>query len=187
MNLFTEQRQTHRCGEQSCGCQWGRRGEGNGQIRSFGLTCTHCYGLPWWLGSKESACQYRRCGFNPWVKKIHWRRKWQPTPVFLPGKSHAQRSLAGHSPQGRRVGLNWVTNTDFSHLTNRETEVQRRYIDSQSPELARGSWNLSTADRLSADSALVPTALRLAGHTQLFTVKKFLKPDVCRAEETSQD
>ena len=39
---------------------------------------------------------------GPWVEKIPWRRKWQPTPVFLPGKSHAQRSLVGYGPQGRR-------------------------------------------------------------------------------------
>ena len=51
--------------------------------------------LPWCLSGKESACQFRRCGFDPWVGKIPWRRKWQPTPVFLPGKSHGQRSLAG--------------------------------------------------------------------------------------------
>ena len=38
----------------------------------------------------------RRHGFNPRVRKIPWRRKWQPTPVFLPGKSHGQRSLAGY-------------------------------------------------------------------------------------------
>ena len=37
---------------------------------------------------------------DPWVRKIPWRRKWQPTPVFLPGKSHRQRSLAGYSSQG---------------------------------------------------------------------------------------
>ena len=50
---------------------------------------------------KELACQYRRCmrcGFNPWVRKISWRRKWQPAPVFLPGNFHGQRSLAGYSP-----------------------------------------------------------------------------------------
>ena len=45
-------------------------------------------------------CQCRRCRLHPWVKKILWRRKWQPTPVFLPGKSHGQRNLAGYSPQG---------------------------------------------------------------------------------------
>ena len=48
-------------------------------------------GLPKWLSGKESACQFRRCRFNPWVGKIPWRRKWQSTPVFLPGKSHGQR------------------------------------------------------------------------------------------------
>ena len=39
--------------------------------------------------------------FNPWVGKTPWRRAWQPTPVFLPGEFHGQRSLAGYSPQGR--------------------------------------------------------------------------------------
>ena len=39
--------------------------------------------------------------FNPWVGNISGRRKWQPTPVFLPGKSHGQRSLVGYSPWGR--------------------------------------------------------------------------------------
>ena len=40
---------------------------------------------------------------DPWVRKILWRRKWQPTPVFLPGEFHGQRSLAGYSSWGRRV------------------------------------------------------------------------------------
>ena len=39
---------------------------------------------------------------DPWVKKIPWRRKWQPTSEFLPAESHGQRSLAGYSPQGRK-------------------------------------------------------------------------------------
>ena len=54
---------------------------------------------------EESACQRRklkRCGFNPWVRKIPWRTAWQPTPVFLPGESHEQRSLADYSPWGRK-------------------------------------------------------------------------------------
>ena len=49
---------------------------------------------------KESTCQHRgcrRCGFNPWIGKIPWRRAWQPTPIFLPGESHGERSLAGYS------------------------------------------------------------------------------------------
>ena len=62
-------------------------------------------GFPRWLSGKESACQCRRPGFAPWVGKIPWRRKWEPTPVFLPGKSHGQRSLVGDSPWGhKRVG-----------------------------------------------------------------------------------
>ena len=40
--------------------------------------------------------------FSPWVRKILWRRAWQPTPVFLPGKSDGQRSLVGYSPWGRK-------------------------------------------------------------------------------------
>ena len=44
-------------------------------------------GLPWRLSGKESACQCRRPGFDPWVWRIPWRRKWQLSPVFLPGKS----------------------------------------------------------------------------------------------------
>ena len=44
----------------------------------------------------------QRPGFNPWVRKIPWRRKWPPTPVFLPGKSHGQRSLVGYSPWGHK-------------------------------------------------------------------------------------
>ena len=50
-------------------------------------------GFPWWLSSKASSSQNRRCRFSPWVGKIPWRRKWQPTPVFLPGESHGRRSL----------------------------------------------------------------------------------------------
>ena len=50
-------------------------------------------GLPRWLIGKESTCQSRGLRFDPWVRKIPWRRKWEPTPVFLPGKSHGQRSL----------------------------------------------------------------------------------------------
>ena len=40
--------------------------------------------------------------FDPWVKEVPWKRTWQPTPVFLPGKSHGHRSLAGYSPWGHK-------------------------------------------------------------------------------------
>ena len=50
--------------------------------------------IPGFLGSpsgKETTCQCGRCGFDPWMGKIPWRRAWKPTPVFLPGGSHGQR------------------------------------------------------------------------------------------------
>ena len=59
-------------------------------------------GLPLWLSGNESACQCRRGGFDPWIGKIPQRRKWQPTPAFLPGKSQGRRSLAGYSPRGHK-------------------------------------------------------------------------------------
>ena len=57
----------------------------------------HCR-LPRWLSSKESAGQCRRHRFDPWVGKIPWRRKWPLASVFLPRKSHGERSLVGNSP-----------------------------------------------------------------------------------------
>ena len=54
------------------------------------------------VSCKESACQCRRRGFNPSVQNISWRRKWHPTPVFLPGESHGQRSLTGYSAGSRK-------------------------------------------------------------------------------------
>ena len=73
-------------------------------------------GLPRWLSEKESACQCRRhkkCGFDLWVRKIPWRRKWQPTPVSLPGKSHEQRSLAAtvHGVAKSRIPLSMHAHT----------------------------------------------------------------------------
>ena len=59
-------------------------------------------GFPGDSVDKESTCNTGETGFNSWVRKIPWRRKWQPTPVFLPGKSHGQRSLEGYSLWGRK-------------------------------------------------------------------------------------
>ena len=78
---------------------------------SSGSLPTHIFGsplwylaLPWWLRQLSICLQYRRPGFHPWVRKIPWRREWQPTPVFLLGESHGQRSLVGYSP--------WVAESD---------------------------------------------------------------------------
>ena len=81
-------------------------------------------GFPGGARGKDPACWRRRCErcrFDSWVGKIPWRRKWQPTPVCLPGKSHGQRSLVGYRPRGpKRVGHNLVmkptTNLPFLNI-----------------------------------------------------------------------
>ena len=65
----------------------------------------HCIRLPRWFSDEEFACQCRRCKrceFDPWVKKIPWRRKEQPTPLFLHGEFRGQRKLVGYSPWGHK-------------------------------------------------------------------------------------
>ena len=64
---------------------------------------------------KEPTCQFRRhkrCKFHPWVRKIPWRRKWQPTPVFLPGKPHGQKRLVGYSTRGHKE----LETTEHKHM-----------------------------------------------------------------------
>ena len=74
------------------------------EIKAFSLPPPN-RGFPGGCSGKEAVCQCRgheKCGFHPWVGKITWRKKWQPTPVFVPGESHGQRSLAGYSSWGRK-------------------------------------------------------------------------------------
>ena len=78
------------------------------------------WGLPRWHSGKESACQWRRHKrhrFNPWVRKIPWNRKWQPTPVFFPGKFHRQRSLVSYSPWGCKESdtAEWLSMLTHTH------------------------------------------------------------------------
>ena len=72
---------------------------------------------------KESACQSRRNGFNPWVRKTPWRRKWQPTPVFQPGKSHGQRTWQATVHRGAN---SW---TQLSNWTHRHTHTQKAALE----------------------------------------------------------
>ena len=64
----------------------------------------------------------RRHGFDPWVRKMPQRRAWQPTPVFFPGKSHGERSLAGHGPWVRRESdtAEWVGTAQAGVLSRGE-------------------------------------------------------------------
>ena len=70
-------------------------GEGNGNLLQYSM------GFPGSTSGKEPTSQcrrHKRQGFNPWVGKIPWKTAWQSTPVFLPGVSYEQRSMAGYSP-----------------------------------------------------------------------------------------
>ena len=58
--------------------------------------------LPWWLRLLKICLQCGRPEFDPWVRKILWRKEWLPTPAFWPGEFHEQRSLTGYSPWGRK-------------------------------------------------------------------------------------
>ena len=103
--------------------------------------------FPGGFSSKESACKSRRCRFDSWVGKIPWRSKWQPTPVFLPRKSHGQRSLVGYSPWGHKrvrhnletkqqqqIALVWIwapTQLDVKQSLNLTFSSQRKKIIKQ--------------------------------------------------------
>ena len=83
----------HRCSQQDRQCAGARA--------AFLVVVPDMWGFP--VAQWSRTClQETWVQFKTWVKKIPWRRKWQPTPVFLPGKSHGERSLAGYSPWGRK-------------------------------------------------------------------------------------
>ena len=87
-----------------------------------------------WLSGKESICQCRRRGFNPWVGKIPWRRKWQPPPVFLPGQSHGQRSLVGYSPWGHKES-DMNEETKHAHNISQAKWHTHQHNDRSKPDL----------------------------------------------------
>ena len=100
-------------GLDGCESEW-TPGDGDGQ---GGLVCCNSWGckesdtterlnwtelravigLPWWLRQLRICPQCKRSRFNPWVRKIPWRREWLLTPVFLFGEFHGQRSLVGYN------------------------------------------------------------------------------------------
>ena len=103
--------------------------------------------LPRWHGGKESACQsrrHKRRGFSHWVEKIPWRRKWQPTPVFLPGEVHIQRCLAVCSSRGckksdmTKHAHNTHTHSNFllSSVSNLESTAHQQVSSAWSLKLS---------------------------------------------------
>ena len=82
---------------------WTSRGMVSGWFKRF-MFIVSCIseGFPWWLRWWRICLECRRPGFDPWVRKIPWRRKWLPTLVFLPGEFHGQRSQAPMVPMGQQ-------------------------------------------------------------------------------------
>ena len=110
----------------------------------------NCYpigGLLTWLSGKESVCQFRRLGrhgFEPQVRKIPWRRKWQLTQVFLPGESHGQRSLADCSPWGFKKSDIESVSTHVDAKTHRVFEIYllTHQCSVRTMSLAPGPWTI---------------------------------------------
>ena len=65
--------------------------------------------------SASKSRRHKRHWFDPWARKMPWRREWQPTLVSLPGKFHGERSLVAYSPWVCRVGHNWVNKYTYTH------------------------------------------------------------------------
>ena len=109
-------------------------------------------GFPGGTSGKEPACQCRRCtrrGFSPWVGKMPWSRKWQPTPVFLPGESYGQRSLGGYSPrvaksQTRLKRLNTQARTCGTKTPHASRPSQKKRKSSAEEWGVRTKWKLKT-------------------------------------------
>ena len=90
-------------------------------------------GLPWCLSSDKSTCDIGDLSSIPGVRKNPWRRKWQHTLVFLPRKSHGQRSLVGCSPWGHKeldteISL-WVSSDIIACCTEGREETHQRFFD----------------------------------------------------------
>ena len=77
----------------------------------YWLLCYCYWQISWWLRRWSVCLHCGRHGFNPWVGKISWRRKLQPTPICLPRKSLGRRSLVGYSPTGPK---NWTRLSNFT-------------------------------------------------------------------------
>ena len=94
-------------------------------------------GLPWWLRWQRIHLQCRRPRFDPWVRKILWRREWLLTPVFLPGEFYAQKSLAGYNLWVHTESDMTEQLTLFMALT-----LSHRTVDCSQPSTHRSRWLL---------------------------------------------
>ena len=114
---------------------------------------------PWWVSRKESTCQCRRREFDPWVRKILWRRKWQPTPVFLLEKSLGQKSLADCSPRGHKES-NSTEHTHSMFPASAESWKQRLQEQWECLMLRYRSLNLFPVKKLGLLGGVADLGLR---------------------------
>ena len=84
------------------------------------------WGFPGSLVSKESICSAGDPSSIPGFGKIPWRRKWKPTPVFLPGESHGQRCLVGYSPWGHKES-DMTEQLTQSYLSEEQYEMKKHF------------------------------------------------------------
>ena len=104
--------------------------------------------LPRWLSGKESACKCGRRGSFPSLgRSSPWRRKWQPTPIFLPGESHGQRSLAGYSSWSSKE-------SDTTEATKHSTEHKVRHMMFLLLCLTSLSMTISRSSHLTANGII---------------------------------
>ena len=154
--------------------------------------------FPGGMNGKEPACQcrrHKRCQFDPWVRKIPWGRKWQPTPVFLPGESHGQRSLVGYSPwrpkesdttkllsmhkhdpatvlaKGNTSNIPWILDDFTTDLTKSEGPPVSWVIHLAEAPNAKFSWALIT-NRHSQNS---PESHSLEGFWHISYISSFVR------------
>ena len=101
-------------------------------------------GLPWWLRWSGIHLQCRRPGFDQcrgsWVRKIPWRREWQPTSEFLPGEFHGQRSLAGYRPWDQKESdiTEWLTLSFTATKSNHPSQwLEKPCMQQQRPSATK--------------------------------------------------
>ena len=111
----------------------------------------------------------RRCGFDPWVGKIPWRRKWQPTPAFLPGKSLGQKSQMGDGPWGHK--RNTTEQINKNNKASLETFFQFQFLYSL-------EFNLGSKDK--------PCSLKMRVSNELWFTLRLLYLNIQIAGRTTQ-
>ena len=110
--------------------------------------------LPSWLRWQRICLQCRRPRLEPWVENIPWRREWLPTPVFLLGEFHGQRSLAGYSPWRRRESSDTTERLTLLLSTRPEALWGQTCFSSSAYHRPALTWACATEHRLNPDQDL---------------------------------